>query len=160
MLTSAQRAVYIAHIRQLPAHVAAQVCALTPEQLITPYLKGEWSVAQNVHHLADSHLNSYIRCKLAATEDQPTIRPYDQDAWAELPDARNANVAHSLTLLTALHARWAEFFETLPAEAWSRTLIHPVSGVHSLDDMLQTYAKHGLDHLEQMQRTLAARTAS
>ncbi len=159
MLTSAQRAVYIAHIRQLPAQVAALVSALTPEQLITPYLKGEWSVAQNVHHLADSHMNAYIRCRLAATEMNPTITAYDQDAWAELPDARNANLSHSLALLTALHARWAEFFETLPTEAWSRTFVHPANGVTAIEDVLQTYAKHGHGHLEQMQRTLAARPA-
>ncbi len=157
MLTSVQRAVYIAHIRQLPAQVAALVSALTPEQLITPYLKGEWSVAQNVHHLADSHMNAYIRCKLATTESNPTIKPYDQDAWAAMPDASNANLAHSLALLTALHARWAEFFETLPSDGWARTYLHPVDGSRNLDDVLQTYAKHGHGHLEQMQRTLAAR---
>ena len=160
MLTSAQRAVYIAHIRQLPAQVAALVSALTPEQILTQYLKGEWSVAQNVHHLADSHMNAYIRCRLAATEDRPTIKAYDQDAWAELPDARNATLSHSLALLTALHARWAEFFETLPADAWIRTYIHPVSGETAIDDVLQSYAKHGLGHLEQMQRTLAARPSA
>ena len=157
MLTSAQRAVYIAHIRHLPAQVAALVSALTPEHLITHYIRGEWSVAQNVHHLADSHMNAYIRCRLAATEDQPTIKAYDQDAWANLPDARNANLAHSLALLTALHARWAEFFETLPADAWSRTFIHPVNGVTTIEDVLQTYARHGHAHLDQMQRTLSAK---
>lgn len=157
MLTSAQRAVFIAHIRQLPAQVAALVSALTPEQLITPYLKGEWTVAQNVHHLADSHMNAYIRCKLAVTEPTPTIKPYDQDAWAAMPDASNANLAHSLALLTALHARWAEFFETLPADAWSRTFVHPVNGVTTIEDVLQTYARHGHAHLDQMQRTLSAK---
>ena len=157
MLTSAQRAVFIAHIRQLPAQVAALVSALTPEQLITPYLKGEWTVAQNVHHLADSHMNAYIRCKLAITEPNPTIKPYDQDAWAAMPDASNANLAHSLALLTALHARWAEFFETLPADGWQRTYLHPVDGTRTIEDVLQLYAKHGHGHLEQMQRTLAAR---
>ena len=157
MLTSAQRAVFIAHIRQLPAQVAALVSALTPEQLITPYLKGEWTVAQNVHHLADSHMNAYIRCKLAVTEPNPTIKPYDQDAWAAMPDASNANLAHALALQTALHARWAEFFETLPADGWQRTYLHPVDGTRTIEDVLQLYAKHGHGHLEQMQRTLAAR---
>src|SRR6185503_17487636 len=92
MLTMAQRQGLIDAIRHLPTQLADLVARLTPEQLTTPYLPGEWTVAQNVHHLVDSHMNSYIRCKLMATEDHPPLKPYDQDAWAALPDATSAGI--------------------------------------------------------------------
>ena len=83
---------------------------------------------QNVHHLADSHMNSYIRCKLMATEDHPTLKPYDQDLWAAFPDAQKADISGSMAILKSLHERWVEFFESLPVEAWSRTGFHPSVG--------------------------------
>ena len=146
----------IEHIRQLPAQVAALVEPLTPKQLTAVTIPGEWSVAQNVHHLADSHMNSYIRCKLIATEENPTLKPYDQDLWAALPDSSTAEVATSLTLLRSLHSRWADFFAALPEQAWARTGFHPENGSVTLDSQLRTYVNHGHGHLDQIQRTIAA----
>jgi hypothetical protein len=156
MLTDPQRRELIAQIRELPAQLAELVRGLSPQQLTTAYLPGEWTVAQNVHHLADSHMNCYVRCKLIATEDNPPLKPYDQDVWARFDEATGADLGDSLALLRGLHARWTVFWERLPAEAWGRTGTHPERGVVSLDDLLQSYAEHGLGHLDQIQRTLAA----
>jgi hypothetical protein len=156
MLNHAQRQALIEAIAALPAQVAQLTAQLTAEQLTTPYLDGEWTVAQNVHHLVDSHMNSYIRCKLMATEDNPTLKPYDQDRWATFADARSANIAISLALLTSLHARWVEFWQELPDEAWERAGLHPESGPVTLADQLRTYAAHGAGHIDQITRTLAA----
>lgn len=156
MLTDTERRALIAQIRALPEQLAALVQDLSPAQRTSAYLPGEWSVAQNVHHLADSHMNSYVRCKLIATEDRPPLKPYDQDRWALFADAGAADLDDSLALLRGLHARWARFWETLPDEAWARTGTHPERGVVSLDELLQSYAEHGLGHLDQIRRTLAA----
>lgn len=156
MLTDTERRARIAQIRALPEQLTALVQDLSPAQLTSAYLPGEWSVAQNVHHLADSHMNSYVRCKLIATEDQPPLKPYDQDRWALFADASAADLDDSLALLHGLHARWARFWESLPEHAWTRTGTHPERGVVSLDELLQTYAEHGLGHLDQIRRTLAA----
>ena len=152
----AARQPLIAKIRQLPEQVAALTAGLTPEQLTTRFLAGEWSVAQNVHHLADSHLNSYIRLKLILTEENPTIRPYDQDLWALTPEANGADLSGSLTLLRGLHQRWADLFEALDESQWQRTGMHPESGVITPTSLLRGYANHGEGHLDQMQRTLDA----
>jgi hypothetical protein len=160
MLTVQQRHAYIDHIRHLPEHVATLVRDLSAEQLTTPYLAGEWTVAQNVHHLADSHMHSYIRCKLIATEDQPPLKPYDQANWATFADATDADVTMSLTLLRSLHVRWVTFWEHLPEAAWQRTGYHPENGVVSLEMQLHLYAAHGMGHLDQMRRTLAAQPIS
>ena len=152
----ANRGELIGKIRALPGEVERLVAGLTPEQLTTAYLPGEWTVAQNVHHLVDSHLNSYVRCKLIATEEQPTFRPYDQDLWAVLPDAAQADIADSLAILRHLHARWVVFWEALGEADWTRTGFHPESGVVTLVDQLRLYAEHGEGHLEQMTRTLRA----
>ncbi len=146
----------IDQIRALPSQIAALVRDCTPAQLTTHFLPGEWSVAQNVHHLADSHMNSYIRCKLIVTEAHPTFKPYDQERWAELPDACAADLSLSLALLTNLHARWVQFWESLPDDAWARTGFHPEGGPVTLAQQLDLYAAHGLAHIDQIQRTLAA----
>jgi hypothetical protein len=146
----------IAKLRRLPAQVAALVAPLTPAQLTTPFLAGEWSVAQNVHHLADSHMNSFIRLKLILTEENPTIRPYDQDAWVMTPDAKSPDVQPSLALLAALHQRWADLFESLDEAQWQRTGMHPESGVITPASLAEYYAAHGEGHIAQMLRTLAA----
>jgi uncharacterized damage-inducible protein DinB len=143
-------------IRKLPRQVAEFVAPLSGEQLTTQYLDGEWSVAQNVHHLADSHMNSYIRLKLILTEERPTVRPYDQDAWAMTPEANSPDLSASLQLLAALHRRWAELFDSLNDDQWLRVGIHPVSGEITPETLLESYAKHGEAHLDQMGRTLAA----
>ncbi|HNP73392.1 MAG TPA: DinB family protein [Kouleothrix sp.] len=156
MPTAAERQALIAKIRALPEQIAAICAELSDVQLTTRFLAGEWSVAQNVHHLADSHMNAYVRCKLIATEDHPTLKPYDQDRWAELSDAQGADVSASLALLRALHARWVAFWEALPGDAWPRAGLHPENGEVSLDDQLRLYAAHGEGHIDQIRRTLAA----
>jgi hypothetical protein len=156
MLSENERKALIAKIRALPEQLESLVGGLSPRQLTTAFLEGEWTVAQNVHHLFDSHANSYIRCKLALTEDSPPFKPYDQDAWAALADARDADIDISLTLLRALHARWVRFWESLPDDAWERSGYHPQYGQMSLDDILRSYAAHGEGHLDQITRTLAA----
>ncbi|HRJ41900.1 MAG: DinB family protein [Caldilineaceae bacterium] len=150
------RVLLIAKIHRLPGQIAELVEGLTDAQLTARPLAGEWSVAQNVHHLADSHMNSYIRCKLILTEEHPTLKPYDQEMWAELPDASGPDAAVSLSLLTALHNRWVVFWENLPTDAWARTGSHPANGNVSLDDLLEGYAAHGESHIEQITRTRAA----
>lgn len=150
------RALLIDKIRRLPVQIAALVNSLSDAQLTAHPLADEWSVAQNVHHLADSHMNSYIRCKLIATEEHPTLKPYHQEIWAEMADASGPNVAVSLSLLTALHNRWVIFWENLPEDAWARTGFHPESGAVTLDDQLRLYAAHGAGHIDQITRTLAA----
>jgi hypothetical protein len=158
MSNADERKALIAKIRALPEQLESLVAGLSPEQLTTAFLEGEWTVAQNVHHLFDSHANSYIRCKLALTEDSPPFKPYDQDAWAALPDARDADISVSLTLLRALHTRWVHFWESLPDDAWARTGNHPANGPMSLDRVLGVYAGHGEAHLDQITRTLAAQS--
>jgi hypothetical protein len=101
-------------------------------------------------------MNSYIRCKLIATEDQPPLKPYDQDQWATFADATDADVLLSLRLLRSLHARWVTFWEHLPEEAWQRTGYHPENGLINLEMQVQLYAAHGVGHLDQITRTLAA----
>jgi len=156
MLTAQQRQEHIHQIRMLPQQLEALVRDLSAEQLTTAYLPGEWTVAQNVHHLADSHMNSYIRCKLIATEEQPLLKPYDQDQWATFGDATSADIAGSLALLRHLHARWTIFWEQLREPAWQRTGHHPEDGIVSLEMQVQLYAAHGAVHLDQITRTLAA----
>jgi DinB superfamily len=155
-MTSQARKPLIDKIRRLPAQIEALVSGLSEPQLTTHFLAGEWTVAQNVHHLADSHMNSYIRCKLILTEENPPLKPYDQDAWANLPDAQSADLSTSLALLQQLHARWVTFWETLPDDAWPRIGFHPANGPMTLDDILRSYADHGEAHIDQITRTLAA----
>ena len=150
------RTILIEQIRRLPDEVEALVGGLTSAQLTTHFLSGEWSVAQNVHHLADSHMNSYVRCKLMATEDNPTFRPYDQDLWAEMPDAKTAELSASLALLRSLHVRWVLFWESLSGAEWQRTGLHPDDGAVTLAQQLRLYAEHGEAHIDQIARTLAA----
>ena len=143
-------------ISKLPGQIEALVHGLSPQQLTTHYLPNEWTVAQNVHHLFDSHANCYIRCKLIATEENPLLKPYDQDAWAQFPDAAGAELDSSLALLAHLHARWAIFWENLPEPAWERQGVHPENGPMTLERILQIYTAHGEGHIDQIQRTLAA----
>lgn len=147
----------IARIAALPQLLEARVCNLSPEQLTTRYMSGEWSVAQNVHHLADSHMNAYVRVKLILTEEGPTFKPYDQDAWAETVDANNAEIGESLQLLRGLHKRWVRLLENLSEEQWLRQGMHPENKrIYTVDDILRTYSGHGEAHIDQINRTLAA----
>jgi len=151
------RAVRIERIRQLPARLEALVLPLTEAQLLARPLAGEWSVAQNVHHIADSHLNAYMRTRMVLTEEHPAIKPYLQERWAELADAGSPSIRMSLELLAGLHMRWVALFESLPDAAWARTGYHPESQRDfSIDDLLASYANHGEAHLIQIQQTLAS----
>lgn len=142
-------------IRDFPQRVADLVRDLSDEQLTARPIDGEWSVAQNVHHLADSHMNSYVRCKIIATEEQPTLRPYDEAAWGELADAASANVGHSLALLSHLHTRWVDFWCHLRGDDWQRSGYHPGDGrTVTLAEQLQLYVEHGEAHVRQIERAI------
>lgn len=141
------RAQMISELERFPAELRAAVGGLNAAQLDTPYRPDGWTIRQVVHHLPDSHLNSYVRFKLAVTEEVPTIRTYDQAAWAELPEARSGDPEMSLRLLEALHARWTLFLSHIPESDWTRTLDHPEVGTLTLDDLLQLYVWHCRHHL-------------
>jgi uncharacterized damage-inducible protein DinB len=144
---SALRATYIQQIEDAPGCLRAAVEGLSEKQLDHAYREGGWTVRQVVHHLPDSHMHSYIRFKLAVTGDQPTITPYDEAQWANLPEATTADVEVSLVLLAALHRRWVLFLRHLREEQFSRTFRHPEFGTVSLDQNLALYAWHGRHHV-------------
>jgi hypothetical protein len=156
MQTETQRRELIEKIRELPERLREQVSGLTDAQLTTHFLAGEWTVAQNVHHLADSHMNSFIRMRLILTEERPPLKPYDQDRWAELADSGTTALNESLGILEGLHRRWVRLFESLAAADWQRAGLHPEIGEVTIADILRIYAAHGEGHLEQIERTLAA----
>lgn len=153
----AERSELISKIKALPALVRGAVRGLNNEQLDTPYRQEGWTVRQVVHHLADSHLNAYIRMKLALTEDLPALKPYNQDEWAKLPDAANTPIQNSLSILEGLHDRWSLLLESLPESSWSRKAYHPEVGEMTVEDLLVTYAKHGENHVGQVTGLRVAR---
>jgi len=142
----------IEEIAAAPGLFRAAVHGLDPAQLDTPYRPGGWTVRQVVHHLPDSHMNGYSRFRLALTEEQPTIKPYDEAGWAELADARSGPVDVSLELLTALHARWVALVESLTPEQWTRAYRHPDMGQVGLGTALALYAWHGRHHVAHVTR--------
>ena len=142
----ARREQFISDISSLPAQLRQAVAGLTEEQLDTPYRDGGWTVRQVIHHLADSHLNSYVRFRLALTEETPTIKAYDEAQWAELEDARRAPVEVSLTLLESLHDRWVRLLRSLQPEDFARHFNHTERGPISLDANLALYSWHGQHH--------------
>ncbi len=134
-------------LADLPEDVRAVVSLLSSAQLDTPYRPDGWTVRQVVHHLPDSHMNGYIRFKLALTEQEPTIKAYDEAAWSELPDGRSHDVEGSLLLLDAVHHRWASLLRLMKPEDFARTYRHPETGVGALERSLQQYVWHGRHHL-------------
>jgi uncharacterized damage-inducible protein DinB len=146
-MTEAARQELIGQIAEAPARLRAAVEGLNDEQLATPYRPGGWTVRQVVHHLPDSHLNAYVRFKLALTEDKPTVKTYDQDRWAQLPDSEGVPVETSLRLLTSLHERWVHLLRSMSEEDFARTLNHPDLGTVDLNRMLALYAWHGRHHV-------------
>jgi len=138
----------IEEISAVPERLRAAVDGLTDAQLDTPYRPGGWTVRQVVHHLADSHLNAYVRLKLAMTEEAPTIKPYDEARWARLVDSR-LPVASSLAIVDGLHARWAELLRTLTTEEFARRWNHPEypDAPRTIDWLVQQYAWHGRHHV-------------
>ncbi|MGC1187372.1 MAG: bacillithiol transferase BstA [Candidatus Acidiferrales bacterium] len=145
-LTPEERRIAIDQISQTPGFLSAAVDGLAPEQLDTPYRDGGWTVRQVVHHLADSHMNAYVRFKLALTEDDPTIKPYKENLWAMLADSQ-APVEVSLTLLAALHLRWGAVLLSMKPEDFARKLRHPEMGEITLDGNLRIYSWHGHHHV-------------
>ena len=145
-VTPALRQAAIDDIAATPAKVRAAVAGLSDAQLNTPYREGGWTVRQVVHHLVDSHMNAYIRLRFALTENQPTIKPYDENNWANLEDARSAPVEVSLRLLEPLHERWVRLLRSVKTEQYARTLLHPDHGVKNLDWLLFLYTWHGKHH--------------
>lgn len=146
---------WIEQIEHLPVQLSDMIEGLAAEQLEGTYRPGGWTIRQVVHHLADSHMNSYIRFRLALTEDHPVIKPYMEDKWAELPDAKTGDVNISLLLLENLHKRWALLLRSLRKNELSRTFIHPESGAYiRLDENIGFYAWHGNHHLAHIQNAL------
>lgn len=146
-LSDSERNALIQEIADTPAKLREAVRSLSQEQLDTPYRPGGWTVRQVVHHVPDSHLNSYVRFKLAVTENQPTIKPYEEQLWAELVDAKSSPIEPSLMLLESLHHRWVIFLHALTAADFAKTINHPQNGIMNLDRLLQLYAWHGRHHV-------------
>lgn len=145
--TEEQRRKFITEIQNTPTALRAAVAGLSAEQIETPYRDGGWTVRQVVHHVPDSHMNAYVRFKLALTEDVPTIKPYAEDRWADLDDTRTTPVGTSLALLDALHGRWVDLLRSLKPGDWKRTFHHPERGNVSLEMNVALYAWHGLHHV-------------
>jgi hypothetical protein len=145
--TPEQKEELLSQIGQAPSHLRAAVKGLSDQQLDTPYRPEGWTVRQVVHHVPDSHLNAYIRYKLALTEDEPTIKPYAEDRWARLADTQATPVEVSLAMLDSLHDRWVRLLRSLQPEDWNRSFRHPELGLVSLEKNLALYAWHGRHHV-------------
>ena len=145
--TPEQRARFIDDIAAAPERMRSAVAGLQESQLDTPYRDGGWTVRQVVHHVPDSHMNSYIRFKLALTEHEPTIKPYDESVWAELIDAKTAPIEPSLNLLEGLHNRWTILLRSLSGDDVKRTFNHPELGIVTIDKYIALYAWHGKHHV-------------
>jgi len=144
--TPETRSAQIEILRSLPDALQSAISGLDLAQLDTPYREGGWTVRQLIHHIADSHANSFIRFKLALTEDWPTVKPYDEKAWAELSDSRDVPVGVSMQLIAALHTRWVTLLESLGEADFQRGYIHPESGRQNLAHVLALYAWHSRHH--------------
>lgn len=156
---NAEQANYLETLRTFPSKLRAMTLGLSAETLTTNHLPDEWTVAQIVHHCADSHMNSYIRLKLMLTEDHPPLKPYREDVWGEFADGRSADLTHTFALLDGLHHRWVTTFENISDEQWSRTGNHLADGLVTVSDMLRLYHNHCLAHIDQIERVLAAEVA-
>jgi hypothetical protein len=149
MSTTDQRIARIARIADAPALLRRAVEGLSDEQLDTPYRDGGWTCRQVIHHVADSHMNAYLRFRWVAAEENTAIKIYDQDVWATLPDM-TLPVELSLDIIEALHRRWTKFLSALPDDAWSRKAQHPEHGEITMDDLLAIYGDHGHNHARQI----------
>lgn len=156
MLTPTERQLQIEKNRALPSRLRYLTVDLSDEALTTHFIAGEWTVAQNVHHLADTHMNSFIFFKRILTEERPPVHGYNSDVWADMADANHANIELSLGLLESLHARWVQLLTSLTHEQFTRVGIYGAAEECSIDFYLRAYGNHGEAHLDQIQRTLAA----
>jgi hypothetical protein len=147
VLTPAERTEAIAQIAETPKRMRDAVAGLSAVQFDTPYRPGGWTVRQLAHHVPESHMNAYIRLKLALTEDEPTVKPYEEALWAELPDVKEAPVEASLSLLEFLHLRWDILLRLLQPPDFARLLRHPAMGVMTVDNLIHHYAWHGRHHV-------------
>jgi len=147
LISAEQRAAWIEEMTKLPINLNTAVDGLNDAHLDMPYRPGGWTVRQVVHHLPDSHMNSYMRFRLALTENIPLIKPYDEGAWAQLSDARTAPVAPSLAMLEGLHTRFVLLLKSLSDADFARTFRHPELGERRLDWTLGLYAWHSLHHV-------------
>ncbi len=146
-LTPEKRRAWTQAIADTPKQMRAAVAGLSEQQLDTSYREGGWTVRQVVHHVPESHMNAYTRFRLALTENEPTIKPYDQDAWAKMIDSQTAPIEPSLTLLEALHQRWIALLESLADEDFNRRFRHPEIGIVTVGEVLGMYAWHGPHHV-------------
>jgi hypothetical protein len=156
-LSDHERTGLVQQVARLPAALAAVTNEVGDERLELPYRPGGWTGRQVIHHLADSHMNCYFRFRLALTEEHPTVRPYEEQAWAELPDVAATPIRVSLTMVEALHTRWVMLMQYLTEDQWRRTFYHPGSERDfTLDQALALYAWHGQHHLAHLQLLLHA----
>jgi uncharacterized damage-inducible protein DinB len=146
-LSVADRGRFLGEIAAAPEKLREAVAGLTAEQLDTPYRPGGWTARQVAHHIPDSHINAYVRLKLALTETEPALQTYEESEWAKLPDTAATPVEVSLELLDALHRRWVALLRSLPAEDFARTARHPSWGLVTVDFLLAQYAWHGRHHV-------------
>lgn len=157
VITPALQQEFIRAIEAAPADLRAAVAGLSDAQLDTPYRDGGWTVRQVVHHVPDSHLNAYVRFKLALTEAEPTIKTYEEARWAELPEAKTGSIEMSLALLDAVHRRWLACIHSTSADAFERRFRHPELGLMSLNQLLALYAWHGRHHTAHIRELRARR---
>ena len=156
-LTRGVRDSCLATIEQLPERFRSLVGNLTDSQLETSYRPGGWTIRQVVHHVPDSHMNAYVRTKLAATEEAPTIRTYEEQLWAELPEAKSGPVAMSLDLLEAIHRRWLAFLRSLAETDLQRAFVHKEWGHVTIDEAIAMYAWHSRHHTAHIEQALSYR---
>jgi len=153
---SADRDAIVKRFRQLPGYIEALVRHLNYEQLTTVYIKDQWTIAQNVHHLADSQSALFFRFKLLLLQDNPTVQPFDQDDWANTAEATSADVMTSISILRGLHHRWADLIESLSDEEWIRPGHHPETGQLTVGGIASYASNHGYVHIDQINQVLAA----
>jgi hypothetical protein len=145
-MKSEERQNYIKQLANFPGRLEKALLNITKRQLDTPYSEGKWTVRQVVHHLADSHINGFTRTKWALAEDNPEVKPYDQDNWAKLPDSE-MTIESSILILKGLHQRWANLLRNLSEDQWTRPINHPDPDYSNVEQLLKAYALHGEKHL-------------
>ncbi len=150
MASMSERLGMVKIFEAFPKELEKAIGGLSDEQLDSPYAEGKWTIRQVVHHLADAHLNGYMRVRLIITEDNPTLKTYDQDAWAQLCDARDEPIESSLDILRGVHHRMATLLAAAPEESWRRVAHHPKVGDMTLDLLLPVYVRHCETHLKQI----------